>query len=299
MLKDSYKVEGSGFNIYYDTNKKIRDTTINEFSEISKAIINPSGKNVYKKNITASADDVINSFFSRPAIGQYLKEEIGKFISTLSPNKMIEVDNNASYVNRYMWLTLLGNGKSSDISYVCSSLNTGYCLNLQYIRNIAAKENIDIEKELECLLADVKSYWALKITNDKKDALLKLEKNIIERENKIDLVRQKYFTDFSFKMATSKGFKKALGCVKILDESMKNIVYTKDKWTLFFVYIESFSFTNNGEPDYYASCFLRSLSERSEQDITGGTYPLKMYICFRLNKGLFGYKFIRPDGRTF
>ena len=298
MINESYKVEGKGFTIFYESNKKIRDIAMNEFSDISKATFNNTGKAVYKKNISANIDICLNTFLSKPAIGQYLKDQTESLISSLSSNKIIEEDNRASYVNKYVYMSVFGKS-STDLSYVCAALNSGYCLNLNFIRDIASRENIDIEKELECLLADVKSYWALKLTNDKPDALAKLEKNITERDNKLDLIRNKVFEEYSIKMATSNGFKKALGAVKLLDDSMKNVIYTKDKWTLFFVYMESFSFCKNGEPDYFTSCYLRSLDEKSTQDITGETYPLKIYLCFKVAKGLFGYKFIRPDGRTF
>lgn len=298
MLNDSYKIEGKGFNIFYENNKKIRDIAITDFSDISKASFNGAGNIIYKKNITASTEDCLKSFWSKPAIAQYLKDETEKIISIISSNKIIDQDNKASFVNKYMFTSLFGKS-TTDLTYICASLNTGYCLNLDFIRNIASKENMDIDKELECLLADVKSYWALKLTNDKSDAIIKLEQNITERDKKLDLLRNRVFEEYSVKMATSNGFKKALGSVKLLDESMKNIIYTKDKWTLFFVYIESFSFCKSGDPDYFTSCYLRSLDEKSVQDITGETYPLRLYLCFKINKGLFGYKFIRPDGRSF
>lgn len=310
MLDKPKIVEGDGVVLFKNSDTRV----LNNMKEFT-----PAGKTQYsiKQNKTISQsiipgtnwNSARQAFCSREDVWRYLAEEIEKKLVDLKREGIIVEDNTISDRLEYMYLYPYAD-KGNNIHFIGASLNTGYKLNMDWIRKTCGSLNIDIVKDVEKLFGLAKSYWNLKKDEaaGNKVSIDKLEADIIVAQKNLDVARIKVWSMLRDKCGLG-AMLWGMGKINLTDPKWRDILFYKDPWIAFATYMDIMTSISpsSDKYEYYDKLISFTLGSLNDDDVKrhwggfeGSEYPVEVQIIFKTDsKFLGGTKFTRPDGKSF
>lgn len=302
--------EGDGVTLFKNSDSKVLEN-MKEFTPAGKAVFSIKQNKIISQNIIPGTnwDAARRSFFSKEEVWTYVAEEVEKKIVDLKREGIIVEDNSVSKRMEYMVLYPYTD-KGNNVHFIGASMNTGYKLNMDWVRKTCGSLNIDIVKDVEKLFGLAKSYWNLKKDEaaGNKVAIDKLEADIIVAQKNMDVARIKLWSLLRDKCGVG-AMLWSLGKINLVDPKWRDIIFYKDPWIAFTTSMEVVTSMSPGSDkyEYYdkiISFLLGSLNSDNVKPTWGGSegseYPFEAQIIFKVDsKFLGGTKFTRPDGRTF
>ena len=293
-------IEGKGIDIYKNNNSSIIKAMNTDFNRLGDYSYDLKAQKIISKNAVpgAQANIAIEEIFKNEEIYKVSIMNSELVCKAMCDKGYIVRDNTAYRPNDFCWTTAFGNNKN-ELTKVGVGVNSGYTLNMDFVYKFAGSYGVDIKKDVEDLFGMVKSYWNLKMSQDTSDAIETLKSDIENRNRTLDDMRIKIWKQLTLMNGMYADVWEFFN-IRPTDPKYRNIIWFKDPWIAFST---GFSLMKNikGTMDSYITFDLSSLMSDNNRKLLGTQpYPVRIYTMFEVSNRFFGgYKYTRPDGKTY